>query len=301
GSLTLDRQASVAAIQQHIAGPLGLSVTQAARGIVEIVNVKMQEAIKVVSSNRGYDLRDFYLYSFGGAGSLHAGRIAEELGMRGVIIPTYPGVTAALGLLLSDVRHDYVQSELTDLRELTAAKINARFDRLARQGKAELLEEGFAEREIRFEFHLDMRYAGQGYELTIAVPDFPLKADDPAQLRQLFDGEHARLTGHSAPTEAVEIVNYRVTGVVVVPQAPLTNPFAGVQAATVAQALLGKTKVYFGETPTDTPVYDRTRLPAGGTVAGPAILLQADTTIILHEGEKAVVDPELGHIEIILA
>jgi N-methylhydantoinase A len=300
GSLTLDRQAAVAAIEKHIAGPLGLSVTQAARGIVEIVNVKMQEAIKVVSSNRGYDLRDFYLYSFGGAGSLHAGQIAEELGMRGVIIPTYPGVTAALGLLLSDVRHDYVQSELTDLRELTAGQINTRLDRLAQQGKAELLEEGFSEQEIRFEFHLDMRYAGQGYELTIAVPGFPLQADDPAQLRQLFDTEHARLTGHSAPTEAVEIVNYRVTGVVVVPQAPLTNPFANVQAATVEQALLGKTKVYFGETPTDTPVYDRTRLPAGGAVTGPAILLQADTTIILHDGEKAVVDPALGHIEITL-
>lgn len=301
GSLTLDRKAAEQAIEQHIAKPLGLSVTAAARGIIEIVNVKMQEAIKVVSSNRGYDLRDFYLYSFGGAGSLHAGRIAEELGMRGVIIPTYPGVTAALGLLLSDVRHDYVQSELTDLRELTAEQINAHFAQLAQQGKSELLEEGFSEREIQFEFHLDMRYAGQGYELTIAVPGVPLQADDPAQLRHSFDSEHARLTGHSAPTEAVEIVNYRVSGVVAVPQAPLTNPFAEQQMATVEQALLGRTQVYFGEAPTDTPVYDRTKLPAGSTVLGPAILLQADTTIILHAGEKAVVDPALGHIEIILA
>jgi N-methylhydantoinase A len=169
------------------------------------------------------------------------------------------------------------------------------------QGKSELLEEGFSDHEIRFEFHLDMRYAGQGYELTIAVPSFPLALDDPAQLRHRFDSEHARLTGHSAPTEAVEIVNYRVAGVVVVPQAPLTNPFSGTQGTTVEHALLGRTKVYFGEAPTRTPVYDRTRLPAGSTVVGPAILLQADTTIILHDSEKAVIDPVLGHIEIILA
>jgi N-methylhydantoinase A len=299
GSLALDRQAAVAAIEANIAGPLGISVTRAARGIIEIVNVKMQEAIKVVSSNRGYDLRDFHLYSFGGAGSLHAGKIAGELGMRGVIIPTYPGVTAALGLLLSDVRHDYVRSELTDLRVLTGLAINRHFDGLMQQGREALLAEGFAESDIRFECHLDMRYAGQGYELTIAVPAYPLQQGDPARLRESFDSEHARLTGHSAPTEAVEIVNYRVAGVVAVPQAPLTNPFATRQAATVAEALLGRTQVYFTETPTDTPVYDRTRLPAGGTLEGPAILLQADTTIILHAGETAAIDTALGHLEIL--
>ena len=131
------------------------------------------------------------------------------------------------------------------------------------------------------------------------MPEFPLRAD-PLQLREGFDSEHARLTGHSAPTEAVEIVNYRVTGVVAVPQAPLTNPFAARQMAAVEQALLGKTDVYFTETPTVTPVYDRTKLPAGATLAGPAILLQADTTIVLHEGERATVDAALGHLEIVL-
>jgi N-methylhydantoinase A len=301
GSLRLNREASVKAIDEHIAKPLGLTATEAARGIVEIVNVKMQEAIKVVSSNRGYDLRDFHLYAFGGAGPLHAGQVARDLGMRGVIVPIYPGVTAALGLLLSDVRHDYVQSKLTDMRDLTAEEINAHFDRLTKQGKSELLAEGFSEREICFEFHLDMRYAGQGYELTIPVPSFPLTQNDPAELRRSFDSEHARLTGHSALTEAVEIVNYRLTGVVMVPQAPMTNPFSKNECITLEQTLLGRQHVYFSELPTDTPVYDRTRLPSGSIVTGPAVLLQADTTIILHHGETAVVDPALGHIEISLA
>lgn len=298
GSLRLDREASVKAIGEHIAKPLGLSVTQAARGIVEIVNVKMQEAIKVVSSNRGYDLRDFYLYAFGGAGPIHAGQVARDLRMRGVIVPTYPGVTAALGLLLSDVRHDYVRSELTDLRGLTARQVNAHFNHLSAQATGELLAESFSERAIGFELHLDMRYAGQGYELTIPVPRFPFTQDDVAELRRCFDNEHARLTGHSAPTEAVEIVNYRVTGVVMVPQAPMTNPFSKSQAAALEDTALGRQMVYFGEMPTDTPVYERTRLPPGCIVTGPAILLQTDTTVILHHGETAAVDPVLGHIEI---
>jgi len=301
GSLRLDRQAALKAIEQRIATPLGLSVTQAARGIIEIVNVKMQEAIKVVSSNRGYDLRDFYLYSFGGAGSLHAGQIARELGMRGVIIPTFPGVTAALGLLLSDLRHDYVQSELRDVRDITAEAMNAHFERLVRQARDELSAEGFCDDEIRFEFHLDMRYAGQGYELTVAVPAYPVDSADPALLRAQFDREHARLTGHSAPTEAVEIVNYRVAGVVAVPQAPMTNPFTHAAEATVEQALLGTTGVYFDEVSSATPVVDRTRLPPGSSITGPALLLQADTTIIVQPGETAVIDPAFGHIEILLS
>ncbi len=298
GSLKLQRDASVKAVEELIARPLGLSVTQAARGIIDIVNVKMQEAIKVVSSNRGYDLRDFYLYAFGGAGALHAGQMARELGMRGVLVPTYPGVTAALGLLLSDVRHDYVHSELAPLQKLSADKINAHFQRLSLQGKNELIAEGFSAAVIAYEFDLDMRYAGQGYELTIPVSGYPLQADDPVHLRQSFDREHARLTGHSAPTEVVEIVNFRVTCVVKVPQAPMNNPFATQQAASLLDTLLGHQVVYFSEEPTNTPVYDRTRLPGGCVIKGPAIFLQADTTLILHAGETAKVDAALGHIEI---
>jgi N-methylhydantoinase A len=187
------------------------------------------------------------------------------------------------------------------MRALTAQQANAHFERLTAEARSELLAEGFPERDMCFELHLDMRYAGQGYELTVSAPGFPLQQNDLTELRHSFDREHARLTGHSAPTEPVEIVNYRVAGVVKVPQAPLTNPFAADGRAGSEQSLLGKHKVYFKETPTETPIYDRTRLSAGSTVKGPAILLQADTTIVLHEGETAKVDPSLGHIEIVLA
>lgn len=302
GALRLDREAAERAIRERIAEPLKISVIEAARGMIEIVNVKMQEAIKVVSSNRGYDLRDFYLYAFGGAGPLHAGSVAKDLGMRGVIVPAYPGVTAALGLLLSDVRHDYVHSDLCDLRNVAAGKVNSRFSRLAEQGKSELSAEGFSEGQIRFEYDFDLRYAGQGYELTVSVPSFPLKQADLHELRQRFDMEHARLTGHSAPTEAVEIVNYRVTGVAAVPKAPMANPFSATASGEgVEQALLGRQKVYFAASPAETPVYDRAKLPPGSKIDGPAVLLQADTTIIVQPGETAVIDPKLGHIEIKLS
>ena len=124
GSLRLDRAAAEKAIADAIAGPLGMTVDEAAQGIIEIVNVKMQEAIKVVSSNRGFDLRDFHLLAFGGAGPLHAAALARDLGMRGVLVPAFPGAFSALGLLLSDVRQDYVISELAPIDTVSPAAVN---------------------------------------------------------------------------------------------------------------------------------------------------------------------------------
>jgi len=130
GSLKLDRAAAERAIKTVIADPLGITVEAAARGIIEIINVKMQEAIKVVSSNRGYDLRDFHLLAFGGAGPLHAAAVARDLGMRGVLVPAFPGAFSALGLLLSDVRQDYVTSELVPIDGVDPAHAVEVFERL---------------------------------------------------------------------------------------------------------------------------------------------------------------------------
>ena len=141
-------RAARAAIAEHVARPLGIDVVDAAEGIVRIINVKMQEAIKAISTMRGHDLRDFQLLAFGGAGPLHAGRIAEDLGMAGIVVPLYPGVYSAMGLLMSDVKHDYIRSRLSALDKLTTGDINAVFAAQARQAEAELLAEGFSREEI---------------------------------------------------------------------------------------------------------------------------------------------------------
>jgi len=295
GTLRLDRDAAERAIRTTIAEPLGLSVVAAARGIVEIVNVKMQEAIKVVSSNRGYDLRDFHLLAFGGAGPLHAGQIAEELGMRGVLVPAFPGVTSALGLLLSDVRHDYVSSELVAIAKADVEHVASVFEALRKQGETELRSEGFGFDQLDYEYAFDLRYVGQGYELTVAIPSIPANAGDLAGARERFDSEHAQLTGHAAPDEGVEIVNYRVTAVARVPQASIASPFPAVGSA--EDARVGERETYLTSEPVRTMLYDRTRLGAGTRVNGPAILMQGDSTTLIHPNQVAEV-VALGQIEI---
>jgi N-methylhydantoinase A/oxoprolinase/acetone carboxylase beta subunit/N-methylhydantoinase B/oxoprolinase/acetone carboxylase alpha subunit len=296
GTLRLDRAAAEKAIRQRIAEPLGISVIEAARGIVEIVSVKMQEAIKVVSSNRGYDLRDFHLLAFGGAGAIHAAKMAAELGMRGVLVPAFPGVTSALGLLLSDVRHDYVVSKLSDITTTDLALIGEIFNGLRAQGERELLEQGFSPAALRFEYAFDLRYVGQGYDLTVVVDEVPANGAAIGDVRARFDAQHAQLTGHSAPDERVEIVNYRVTAVAAVPQASISSPFSA--TGTVAEARLGERQTWIeGEQPTTTALYDRAKLPPGAVIDGPAILLQNDATTVVGTGQRARV-VELGQIEI---
>ena len=299
GTLRLDRGAAEAAIRAKIAEPLGLSVIAAARGIVEIVSVKMQEAIKVVSSNRGYDLRDFHLLAFGGAGPIHAAQMAQELGMRGVLVPAFPGVTSALGLLLSDVRNDYVASELSNIARTEPAHAGAIFERLRAQGEAALLDQGFAREQLRYEFAFDLRYAGQGYDLTVALDGVPSDAAALQATRARFDAEHAQLTGHAAPDEVVEIVNYRMSAIAAVPHASIGSPFP--QTGTLDAARLGERQTYFdSETAQAATLYDRTKLPPGAIVHGPAILLQSDATTVVNRGRRARV-VELGQLEITAA
>src|SRR2546426_9903285 len=131
--MRLDATKARAAIEAKVARPLGLGIADAAEGIVRVIDVKMEEAIKAISTMRGHDLRDFMLLAFGGAGPVHAGHIARDLGMAGVIVPLYPGVFSAIGLLMSDVKHDYIQSKMAPLSEVTATDINGTFARLVAQ------------------------------------------------------------------------------------------------------------------------------------------------------------------------
>src|SRR5262249_12483617 len=133
-------------------------------------DVKMEEAIKAISTMRGHDLREFMLLAFGGAGPVHASRIARGLGMAGVIVPRYPGVFSAIGLLVSDVTHDYVQSKLAPLAEVAPEDANEMLERLTGQALAELARDGFNRERIRVERALDLRYAGQGYEISVPCP-----------------------------------------------------------------------------------------------------------------------------------
>jgi len=284
GRMQLDRDRASGAIAEHVAEPLGLDVMAAAEGVIRIINVNMEEAIKAISTMRGYDLRDFWLLAFGGAGPVHAGRIARDLGMAGTIVPLYPGVYSALGLMLSDVKHDYVQSKMAALARVAPEEIAAMFDRLAARACADLQHDGFAPGQIRIQRALDLRYAGQGYEVTLACDD-PIEA---AALRARFDQEHKALFGHMAPEEPVEIVSYRVRGVGVVP--PVELPTFTPAGTTLQDALRETRTVRFDGVVMDCPVYRRELIDVGLTVGGPAILDQLDCTTVIYPGQAARVD-----------
>lgn len=288
GRMRLDAGKARAAIEAAVARPLGLDVAEAAEGIVRVIDVKMEEAIKAISTMRGHDLRDFMLLAFGGAGPLHAGRIARDLGMAGVIVPLYPGVFSAIGLLMSDVKHDYIRSKLSPLSEVTPADVNGMFERMVAQALEELRDDGFAADHIRIERALDMRYAGQGYEIAVPCPVQPLQEADLKQLRATFDQQHRAMFGHMAPQEPVEIVSFRVRGIGLVP--PVEMPKFKPAGTTLRDARRELRRVRFDGRELDCPVYQRERLDVGLTVAGPAVLDQFDCTTVICPGQTARVD-----------
>jgi len=288
GTMRLDAAKARDVITAKIAQPLAVDISAAAEGIIRIIDVKMAEAIKAISTMRGHDLRDFMLLAFGGAGPLHAGRLARDLGMAGVIVPLYPGVFSAMGLLMSDVRHDYVQSKLTPLADITAEAVNAMFAQLTAQAAEELRGDGFAGDRIRIERALDMRYAGQGYEIAIPCPAQPLAADGLTALRTSFDAQHKAMFGHMAPEEPAEIVSYRVRGIGLLP--PVAMPRFKRAGTALAGARRETRRVRFDGSERDCPVYQRERIDVGLDIAGPAILDQLDCTTVICPGQVARVD-----------
>ncbi len=287
GKMRLDSSAARRALETHVASKLNLSVEEAAEGIVRIIDVKMQEAIKAISTMRGHDLRDFQLLAFGGAGPLHACAIAAELGMAGVAVPLYPGVYSAMGLLMSDVKHDYIRSKMAPLAKATADDVGAAFAELESHASRDLRDEGFPVPQIAIERALDLRYAGQGYEITIPV-DYPLDSQSIGRLRARFDETHKQMFGHTAPEEPVEIVSYRLRGIGRVP--PVHLPKFERQGIPVRDALRQIRKARFNGITLDCPVYQRDLLDVGAAFTGPAIVDQLDATTVIPPGQTARVD-----------
>jgi N-methylhydantoinase A len=285
GRMRLDRTKAEQAIAR-VAKDLSLDSLAAAEGIVRIIDVKMEEAIKAISTMRGHDLRDFFLLAFGGAGPLHAARMARDLGMAGVIVPLYPGVFSAIGLLMSDVKHDYIRSRMTPIGELKSSDVEAVFAQLEGWAREDLQRDGFADNDIRIERALDMRYAGQGYEITMSCT-----ADETqslALLRKEFDLEHKRQFGHSAPEEPVEVVSYRARGIGLVPA--VSMPKYAPQGLKLSDALRETRQVCFDGKTISCPVYQREKLDVGLTLRGPAILDQFDCTTVICAGQVARID-----------
>ncbi len=290
GKMKLNKPKAEKLLEEKIARPLGLNLLEAADGILKIINVKMEEAIKAVSSQRGYDIRDFTLVAFGGGGPMHAGKIALDLGIPSLLIPFAPGVTSALGLLMSDVKHDYVRSKLVALKEIDLAEVNRLFAQLIEQAKTDLRSEGFNDSEMAMRPYLDLRYAGQGYELTVPSPLPPLQPADLDLMRQRFDLQHEQAHGHKAESEPVELVSLRLVSTGLVPQAKLSPVKSTGKKPEAAKT--GERKIFFGKEHgmLNCRIYSRDLLEPGHKITGPAVIEQMDTTTVIHPEQEAVVD-----------
>jgi N-methylhydantoinase A len=207
--------------------------------------------------------------------------------MAGVVVPLYPGVYSAMGLLMSDVKHDYIRSKMAGLAQVTTDDVGKVFAELESHATRDLRDEGFAPASIAIERALDLRYAGQGYEITIPC-DYPLVADSIARLRARFDETHKQMFGHTAPDEPVEIVSYRLRGIGRVP--PIALPRHRPEGRSLKDALRETRKARFNGVTLDCPVYQRERLDVGVRFNGPAIVDQLDATTVIPPGAAARVD-----------
>jgi N-methylhydantoinase A len=278
GDMRLDVEGARAAIEERCAKPLGLGVTEAAYGIVEIANAAMVNALNLISVKRGYDPRDFVLVAFGGAGPVHANALARDAEMPTVLVPPSPGLFSATGLLATDLKRDAATTIMRRLDEVDPAEVESVFAELERAGAEELEREGLAGDRVEFVRQIDVRYAGQSYELTIPAGD---------DLLGRFHAEHERTYGFAAPGEPVELVSLRLTSVGRIAKPPLRRLEPG-----DAPEPKERRDVYFAEASgyVDCPIYDRYALPAGGRVAGPAVVEEFDSTTVVHPGFAVRVD-----------
>src|SRR5262249_42669218 len=213
GAQKLDVAAARATLKAHVADPLQMDVTTAAAGIQRIVDRRMADEVRVFAAKRGVDLSAFTLLPFGGAGAVHAAAVAEELGMRRILVPPRPGAFSALGLLCTDVVHDYIRSELRPLAEINADHAEQVFQQLEERARTELAAEGMRGANARFARELDLRYTGQGCELRTPLDGLfveMLTAGSLRAARDRFDERHAQIHGHAAKERPVEIVSYRL-------------------------------------------------------------------------------------------
>ena len=294
GAQKLDVTASERAIATHVAAPLKMSVREAAIGIRRIVDMRMADEIRVFAAKRGVDLTAFTLLPFGGAGAVHAAAVAEELGMTRILVPPRPGAFSALGLLCTDVVHDYIRSELKPLAQTAPEHAEAIFGGLEKRARAELAGEHMNPADASLTRELDLRYAGQGYELRTSLEGLyrdRLTADSLAAARTRFDENHAQIHGHAAKERAVEVVSYRLRLRVMVPKYQPREEALPRQPAPPASSIKGSRIVHFdGETPRDALLYERDRLDIGANISGPAIIEQFDATTAIPQGWTAKVD-----------
>jgi N-methylhydantoinase A len=286
GRMKLDASRSQRFLAE-LAARMSTDVERAALGIVRVVNSNMERAVRTISLERGYDPRQFTLLPFGGAGPMHACDLARELGIPRVLVPLHPGILSALGAAIADIVKDYSQTVMLPGKSLVRQALEARFEALEAQARGEFSDEGIPTEGLVARRALDVRYVGQSYELTV---DYPNGRNNLAPaIASAFHRAHRQRFGYADATEPVEVVNLRLKMIAPVARpTPHPEPPAGKDAR---EALIGRSRVVFQDDAAETPLYLRERLHCGNRIAGPALALQMDSTVVIPPGWTAVADP----------
>ena len=288
GRMPLNRELAEQAIRQAVATPLSLDLLEAAAGIVAIANNNMAGAIRAVSIGRGYDPRELVLVAFGGAGPLHATALASSLGIGTVIVPPTPGVLSTYGLLCTDLQNDYVRTMVMLGPDFDVPLLEQAFRSLEDEAGEWLDEEGIADSQRALSRSADLRYVHQGWEVTVPLSSGALTDDGMSELLTAFHEAHQRLYTYNLPNTPVELVNLRVTARGEIPrQEMVARLLEPVTAVPVSHG-----KVFFGPEVglLDASFFHREALGPGASLAGPAVVLQTDTTTLLAPGASGVVD-----------
>jgi N-methylhydantoinase A/oxoprolinase/acetone carboxylase beta subunit len=292
GSLRLDVSAAEAAVAR-LATRLGLSVTATAAGIHQVVNARMADQIRLMTIQRGYDPRQLTLVVLGGAGPVHGVALAEELGIREIVVPAAPGVLSAFGLLAAAIEHHHAQTLPSLVEQADLGAVNALLAALDREGSQRMREEGVPLTEVRVAYAADMRYVGQSYELEVPI-DAPLQSEALPVAQAAFHAAHERIYGYHRAGQPVEFINFRAVHTYPLPR-PAVCPLLG-SGSSLVEAQVGERRAYFAPAGfMATPIFTRARLPVGARLPGPAIIEQPDTTSVIPPGYAARVE-ESGNL-----
>jgi len=288
------RQDLARAAIEHLAVRLGMDTMATAQGIVAVVTANMARAIRVISVQRGHDPRDYTLIAFGGAGPLHAARLAKELEIRRVLVPRNPGILCAMGLLLTDLRADFATTSLRTLAAAALPDVVAAFDTLTAQAEQWFDAEGIEPDARRISRTVDMRYLGQNYELSVALLDGAVGAATLDALAECFAAAHRQMYGFVAGDDPVQLVTFRVEATGVVRKATFAPERD--RGPDASAAVIARRDVWLPEAGGFVlcSVYDRDKLHAGNRIAGPAVIEQMDATTLVLPGMAAWVEPYLN-------
>jgi N-methylhydantoinase A len=289
--MSVDRDRAVAAIKDQIATPLGLTVEEAAFGILRIATANMSRAIRAVTTEHGHDPADFVLFAFGGAGPLHSAEVAQECGIGSVLVPQEPGTLCARGILLADISRDFVRTLLSILDDQSWRSVGHVLDEMLVEGRNWLVQERVSSEQQQFHLYIDARYRGQTHDIRVEIK--AAEAADHTRFANAFHQAHRAQYGHDNRGLDIEMVNCRVQAVGLVPKDMARTP-----VSTDIQPKWAERQIYFGGHGwIATRVYRRDSLSAGIERNGPVVVEEMSSTTIVLPGQRAAVD-RFGNIRI---